>query len=107
MDDLISRRKVIDTIEKIKKIAENELHSGEVLRTFNVMLNSLINIISLLPQAQPEPKRGKWIEAESQCGIKCSKCGYPVDDFCHSIDYIDLDYAPNYCPNCGRDMREE
>ena len=64
-------------------------------------------LIDEQPTIQPEPKRGKWIEAESQCGIKCSKCGYPVDDFCHSIDYIDLDYTPNYCPNCGRGMREE
>ena len=57
--------------------------------------------------AQPERIKGHWIDGESQCGIKCSKCGYSVDDFCHSIDYIDLDYAPNYCPHCGADMREE
>lgn len=44
---------------------------------------------------------GKWIPSDSQCGIRCSVCGVPVDDFCHSIDYIDLDYEPNYCPNCG------
>lgn len=61
MDDLISRQKVIDTIEKIKRIAENELYDGEVLKTFNDVLNSLINIISLLPSTQSEPKRGKWI----------------------------------------------
>ena len=27
-----------------------------------------------------------------------------VDDFCHSADYIDLDYEPNFCPNCGAKM---
>lgn len=59
MDDLISRQKVIDTVEKIKIIAENELHDNEVLKTFNDVLNSLINIISLLPQTQPEPRKGK------------------------------------------------
>lgn len=62
-------------------------------------------LMSLKP-AQPERIKGRWIEAESQCGIKCSNCGYPVDDFCYSIDYIDLDYAPNFCPNCGSDNRE-
>ena len=40
MDDLISRQKVIDTIEKIKRIAENELYDGEVLRTFPSMTSA-------------------------------------------------------------------
>ena len=51
-------------------------------------------------------KKGKWIGADSQCGIGCPFCGTPVDDFCSSIDYIDLSYEPNFCPNCGADMRE-
>lgn len=57
-----------------------------------------------LPSAQPEQHTGKWIPSDSQCGIQCSVCGVPVDDFCHSIDYIDLDYKPNFCPNCGAKM---
>ena len=56
------------------------------------------------PLAQPEQRTGKWIPSDSQCGIRCSVCGAPVDDFCHSIDYIDLVYEPNFCPNCGAKM---
>lgn len=56
-----------------------------------------------LPPVQPQ-RTGKWIPADSQCGIRCSACGAPVDDFCHSIDYIDLVYEPNFCPNCGAKM---
>lgn len=52
-----------------------------------------------------EQRIGKWIPSDSQCGIRCSVCGVPVDDFCHSIDYIDLDYEPNFCPNCGLPMK--
>lgn len=55
---------------------------------------------------EPERKKGKWIEADSQCGIGCPFCGTPVDDFCNSIDYINLSYEPNFCPNCGADMRD-
>lgn len=63
--------------------------------------------IANAPTVEPEPrKKGKWVGADSQCGIGCPFCGTPVDDFCSSIDYIDLNYKPNFCPNCGADMRE-
>ena len=60
-------------------------------------------------KALAEPKRikGKWVGEDTQCGIACSVCGVAVDDFCYSADYIDLDYEPNFCPNCGADMRGE
>lgn len=54
-----------------------------------------------------EQKTGKWVGADSQCGIGCPFCGAPVDDFCNSIDYIDLKYEPNFCPNCGADMGQK
>lgn len=49
--DSISRQAAINALERTKRIASYELHGGEVLRTFNVVLNSLINIMSLLPPA--------------------------------------------------------
>lgn len=49
--DTISRQAAINELERTKRIASHELHGGEVLRTFNDVLNSLINIMSLLPQA--------------------------------------------------------
>ena len=57
--DTISRQAVINAIEEIRRIAENELHYGKVLTTFNIVLNSLINIINLLQPAQPpaQPER--------------------------------------------------
>ena len=56
--------------------------------------------------AEPKKIKGKWVGADTQCGIGCSVCGVAVDDFCHSADYMDLDYEPNFCPNCGADMRK-
>ena len=46
-------------------------------------------------------KRGEWIEHNPHkwgLGIKyeCSECGYEVD--CEE---------PNFCPNCGSDMRDK
>lgn len=51
--------------------------------------------------------RGEWVGSDSQCGIACSVCGVSVDDFCCSADYIDMNYQPNFCPNCGADMRKD
>lgn len=48
---------------------------------------------------------GMWVSSDSQCGIGCPFCGKPVDDFCNSIDYIDLLYEPNFCPNCGAKLK--
>ena len=47
-----------------------------------------------------ERKRGEWIDQVMEDDIpaqKCSVCGY--------LEYV---YGrPNYCPNCGADMRKE
>ena len=81
MDDTISRQEAIDAL--------------------NTLFRDGFERVS---PAQIERRTGRWIPADSQCGIRCSICGVPVDDFCHSIDYIDLDYEPNFCPNCGAKM---
>ena len=52
-------------------------------------------------------RHGRWVSSDSPCGIACSVCGVPVDDFCCSVDYIDMNYQPNFCPNCGADMRKD
>ena len=95
--DALKRRAQMDATEawKLKLTARVE-----------TTLNQFIDWINQAPTIEPERKTGKWIGADSQCGIGCPFCGTPVDDFCSSIDYIDLSYEPNFCPNCGADMRE-
>jgi hypothetical protein len=45
---------------------------------------------------EQEPKTGHWID---DCGgVKCSCCGYSIDD-CF--------YAKTYCTNCGCRMESE
>ena len=57
-----------------------------------------------LPSAQPERKRGFWWAIEkgekgySAGNFRCSVCGEP------NVSYIP---KPNFCPNCGADMRGE
>lgn len=48
--------------------------------------------LNALPTIDPESLRpkGKWID-----GMKCSECG--------QVDFT----KPNFCPDCGADMRGE
>ena len=86
-DDCISRQAAIDAVvSAMIDGADAELVEG---------------VMELLPSAQPERKKGKWIEHNPHnwgLGIiyECSECGYEMD--CEE---------PNYCPSCGADMRGE
>ena len=91
-DELVSKQTVIDEINKW-------------LNNFLEDRRDLSDVIKQLPPVKSKQRTGKWIPSDSQCGIRCSVCGVSVDDFCHSIDYIDLDYEPNFCPNCGWPMK--
>lgn len=101
MSDLIDRQAAIEALgEQPLAWEQGEYEDGLIAQW-----ESDVEAIKNLPPAQPEQRTGRWIPADSQCGIRCSICGVPVDDFCHSIDYIDLDYEPNFCPNCGLPMK--
>ena len=59
---------------------------------------------ALLPPAQPERKKGKWVKiGHWGRSYKCNQCG----------NYLDFDGvnagrgSANFCPNCGADMRGE
>ena len=95
MSDLISRRAAIDAAIEAVDSWPGVCNIGRQKR--------IENYINKLPPAQP--KRGKWIEYNypgSEC-VYCDQCKteyYPDDLFLGGIDY------PNFCPNCGADMRE-
>lgn len=52
-----------------------------------------------------ERKRGKWIDGSDERFVKCSKCG--METTRNELQGIALfgQEEPNYCPNCGADMR--
>ena len=91
MDDLISRQAAIDVLRG---------YFDGMLETDTWSPCDVYGLIEVLPSAQPERKKGKWIETDKhdiyyQPGYKCSVCG--VLTTCHG----------DYCPNCGADMREK
>ena len=82
MKDLISRQAAIEAMEESKRIYVDR----------RVIIGKMQDIVSNLPSAQPERKKGRWIDMDDH--VMCSCCGathYGSDK--------------NFCPNCGADMR--
>lgn len=97
--DTISREAALEALDEIN--AEVEDGDGFQYEKWRVHFR-------VLPSAQPERKRGKWVYAEDKYGVDgyhCNQCGFFVPwDYTHKfINYIE-DY--HFCPQCGADMRE-
>lgn len=92
-EDLISRQAAIDIVD--------EYSDPEY---FYDWYSKIRTGICNLPSAEPERNKGFWYALEkgdkgySAGDFKCSVCGEP------NRCYIP---KPNYCPNCGADMRGE
>ena len=70
------------------------------LRGDNDVQNDLISKI------EPERKKGKWTDDGTKLGCCCDNCGITLDEyFTGDLSNITLCKVPNFCPNCGADMR--
>ena len=83
--DTISRKQAIDAVvSAMIDGADAELVEG---------------IMEMLPSAQPQRKKGKWIKISPANIYECSECGKNV-----MTDDIS---AYDFCHGCGADMRGE
>jgi hypothetical protein len=65
---------------------------------------ALVRYVEKIPSAEPERKKGHWINAECKDGTiahKCSECKCLVGYSVSSLAWF------NFCPWCGADMRGE
>ena len=100
MTDAISRQLVIDMLDETKRIARQNI-DGAVLKTFEIVLDSLVNITNALPTIQP--KRGKWIRVGSGSlydHYECSECGKEPKWECMGDNRWKIAFT-DFCPNCG------
>ena len=86
LDDTISRRAAIDEIKALYEW--HDMPTEE----------RMIQHFKVLPSAQQERKKGKWIY-NSPVTMKCNQCGFVIKDW----DW----HRFKYCPNCIADMRGE
>lgn len=62
------------------------------------------DFIVSIPTADVQPvRRGKWTSV-FDIGTVCNQCGYDIEEYGYDVR---TDGEPNFCPNCGADMREE
>lgn len=68
--------------------------------------------IKNLRELKEEPKRGKWEDMATPLGASygrhefvCSECDYAATYFVGGSEEWWDTRRPNYCPNCGADMR--
>lgn len=118
MADLIDRQAAIDAICKNGTNLERDKCYVISIATAK---QRAVDIICDLPSAQPERKTGKWKiktintfeMAYGSTGYEpvyeCSVCGRVEESYLRFDEPImpeDADF-PNYCPNCGAEMRGE
>lgn len=89
MDDLISRQDAIDALGYVHPLDYNAL--------------AVRNRIKALPSAQPERKKGRWININDSEKYQCSECGVTMW-FPKSLDITPDTYI--FCPHCGAEMTE-
>ena len=95
MDELISKRAVIEAIEKARANVGHNLERS-IGKSIIEILDDVGRDIDRLPSV--EPKRGKWIKTARWGRVYyCDQCR----------NYLDFDGvnagrgSTNFCPNCG------
>ena len=95
-NDLISRQAAI------KLAIELDYESRGILKESKC--REIENRYNMLPSAQPERKKGKWMLVEYPNGYyhaECSECG---EEFAEELYWHK---KAHFCPNCGAEMRGE
>lgn len=93
--DLVHRDDIISAIEKNMPHAIFDDCGHYTMRGMR-----LLDVISAVPVAQPEYKKGKWIDYTDEGYVECP--------FCHSATNCDGNKDElHFCFSCGADMRGE
>ena len=112
MSDCVERQAAIDAIKNADVcVVYNAFDidiDEEIELTIRATKRSVIASVETLPSAQPERKKGKWIDDGTELGFCCADCGITWDEYLEG-DLIDVRMRriPNFCPNCGSYMKGE
>ena len=112
MDDYIKRSEVLKTLKQL--LYETAINNVECNPSFSeaceeIAANRIEGYLSAVPAADVrENVRGKWIHTDaSPHKVYCSVC---FGTYLHNEKWaaeLPITLHPNFCPNCGADMRGE
>lgn len=85
---------LIDRQAAIEKYGDWYVEEG----TEEGFISDMRHFLEMLPSAEPERKKGKWIPTKYEDVYTCSKC---------EIQIGIIGPIFRYCPNCGARMDEE
>lgn len=100
--DLIERQAAIDAIRSIKANYCETADDQILLIDKDVAMTELM----MLPSAQPERKKGKWIECDTSEHWKCDQCGERAPMYWDGENMSYAEWLSNFCPDCGVAMME-
>lgn len=89
----LTRKEAIEILKRNKPTSDPRRCGTELCEAVDMAIEAL---------QEPERKKGHWIilsSNEDSAVCKCSVCG---EDFV----FYDGEFFPNYCGDCGSDMRE-
>ena len=94
--DLISRKAAIEVIDAVFPVDPMKSEYAQGVACGAALAKTYVK---QLPSAQPERKKGEWIQKEDPYGFfdtipVCSECGHTTK----------MRETYNYCPNCGAKM---
>ena len=101
MSDLISRSALIEAMEKKYEVADKTGLNAVGLDCGFIITEK---IIKEQPTVEAKPVvHGKWVH-----GYNCSECGWSYMDYADADSYpASGNPLPNFCGNCGADMRKK
>ena len=118
MDELISKRAVIEAIEKARANVGHNLERS-IGKAIIEILDEVGKDVGMLPSAQPKRIRGRWIPVDSYSAFGGDEAtwmahGNPIAFYycseCKKQAFAGEDgesLITDYCPNCGADMGDE
>ena len=94
-------RRYVDLSEKVTATYYDEQYEEWAQKTVTIadVLDSVCDDYTVLPSAQQERKKGKWIKISPANIYECSVCG-------QSVMTNDIE-TYKFCHGCGADMRGE
>ena len=115
MDEYISRKAVQNISTNKLKVSIRATIAGDDEAASRALAEAIEEILDLPPADVKPVVRGEWMDEAPEHDktiserhrFRCPACGKDADYFIGGYGDWWCRAAPNFCPNCGADMRKE